>query len=540
METVPLEMYRARYNLLAAFLFFAIAALIGALSQEYDNGFVRMILGDGYVDQTNRRISEGNPMGVYGTMQQGSMFWMITVNNIRVAFITFALGIFWTIGSYFLLLQNGVMLGAFQWWFKAKGLLLTTFLTIWIHGAFEISSIVIAGAAGITVGNGLIFPRSFSRVQSLVFSAKRGLMIMLSLIPFFIMAGFLESYVTRHYLSIPDVIKALIILVSFGIIIFYYVIFPFQVAKKFPEKIALKAVPRMIPERKTEWFKLRNVGEVFTETFYLFISKITRISKVFFLVVFPLALALIACIYIFEFNETSYVSASWYSNFGIIFGTGGDFQYYKLFGWSLLLCLTILSAHWSITEQNDESKLGDYFKFLARPFIWMFIFSLGIFATLIFANGFILFVLIFISPIIFLIPSIIIIEKTNFFSAFSKSFKFGGGAYSDGLGSFLCFALISIIFFLLLHNPLFGVLDLIDGIVKSFTITVTPYYALIIAAVNSLFYIAFIYFILSIHSYSLTLCYYTSAEKATATSLYARLENFGKRNKTVETHLDFE
>ena len=53
--------------------------------------------------------------------------------------------------------------------------------SIWIHGAFEISAIVIAGAAGLTVGNGLLFPKSYTRVQSLVFSAKRGLVIMLSL-----------------------------------------------------------------------------------------------------------------------------------------------------------------------------------------------------------------------------------------------------------------------------------------------------------------------------------------------------------------------
>ncbi|MBK6524538.1 MAG: stage II sporulation protein M [Crocinitomicaceae bacterium] len=106
-----------------------------------------------------------------------------------------------------------------------------------MHGAFEISSIVIAGAAGITVGNGLIFPKSYTRLQSLVFSAKRGLVIMLSLIPFFIIAGFLESYVTRHYQSIPDVVKALTILVSFSIMILYYVVYPHFVAKRYPEKI---------------------------------------------------------------------------------------------------------------------------------------------------------------------------------------------------------------------------------------------------------------------------------------------------------------
>ncbi|MBK8927739.1 MAG: stage II sporulation protein M [Crocinitomicaceae bacterium] len=149
---------------------------------------------------------------------------------LSVAFITFVAGIT-VVLTYFLLLYNGVMLGAFQWFFKTKGLLLTSFLAVWIHGAFEISSIVIAGAAGITVGSGLLFPRSYSRLQSLVFSAKRGLVIMVSLIPFFIIAGFLESYVTRHYLAIPDPIKLVLILLCFGIMILYYVIYPFLLRK---------------------------------------------------------------------------------------------------------------------------------------------------------------------------------------------------------------------------------------------------------------------------------------------------------------------
>ena len=88
-ETVPLEMYRARYNLLTAFLFFLLAALIGAVSQEYDHGFLRVIVGDGYVETTLDNIANGNPMGVYGDSPSGGMFWQITINNIRVAFITF-------------------------------------------------------------------------------------------------------------------------------------------------------------------------------------------------------------------------------------------------------------------------------------------------------------------------------------------------------------------------------------------------------------------------------------------------------------------
>lgn len=539
-ETVPLEMYRARYLLLTSFLFFLLAAGIGILSQENDDGFVRVILGDDYVESTEDRIAAGNPMGIYGTMDQGSMFWQITVNNIRVAFIVFAAGITFTILSYFLLLYNGVMLGSFQWWFKSKGLLLTSFLTVWIHGAFEISSIVIAGAAGITVGNGLIFPKSYTRLQSLVFSAKRGLVIMLSLIPFFIIAGFLESYVTRHYQSIPDLVKLFIILLSFTVMILYYVVYPFVVAKRFPEKIDVKEVPRYIPKRQIEWFKIRNVGETFTDTFYLFVQKISHLSRIFFSVVFPLIVVLCGVIYYLEAGRFDFLNMSWYENMGTLFGTGRDFQFYKLLAWPVLLSLLLGAVFFVTKNDSDESLISGYFKFMIRPFIWLYIFSVGIFSILIFSQGFLIFLMVFVSPFLLLIPVIVMKEKTNFFNAFVRCFSLGKNSYGDALGSLLVFTLITVIFFFFLQNPIGGFLDLIVTIVREFTITVTDDYNIILAFVSSIVYMLFIFFMFCIVFLAVILCYYSASEKESASSLYERLAHFGKRSRTVENVLDFE
>ncbi len=58
-----------------------------------------------------------------------------------------------------------------------------------------------------------------------------GLKIMLSTIPFFIVAGFLEGFVTRHT-EMPDWLAILIILISLVAIIFYYVIYPIQLTKQ--------------------------------------------------------------------------------------------------------------------------------------------------------------------------------------------------------------------------------------------------------------------------------------------------------------------
>lgn len=539
-ETVPLEVYRARRNMLAAFCFFALAIIVGAVSQHYDVDFAKIILGDYYVELTEDRIAEGNPMGIYGESPQGSMFFRITINNIRVAFMAFTGGILFTLGTYWVLLQNGIMLGAFQWWFKAKGLLFTTFLAIWIHGAFEISAIVISGAAGLTVGNGIIFPGSYSRVQSLIFAAKRGLIIMLSLIPFFIMAGALESFVTRYYQVLPTAVKLLIILGSFGVILFYYVFYPFMVARRYPDKIEVKEVPRFIPKRKIKWFKIRKPGEVFTDTFTLLIGNMAKLSRIFFSLIFPIVLALTIVVFLFEYNRFNY-SLYWYQTFGTLFGTGNDFEFYKLFGWCVPLTMLIAAAYFVIIDKREENLLRNYLKFTGKHFIWLYMYALIVFSILLFSPGVLLIFAALAGPFLNAIPSIIILENTNFFTAFGKCFDLGKGGYGDSLVSFLALIAITIIFFFILHNPFeMGIMTILNDLLKNALITSVDKYSVVIAAVDVAFYIIYFFLILSICMISFALTYYSVAERKTAKGLYERLEKFGKRNRNFETELDFE
>ncbi len=222
---LPHLMYESRKLLLYSFLIFTISMLIGAVSAAHDDTFVRLILGDAYVNMTLDNIKHGDPMGVYKTMGSSDMFFAITFNNIRVSFYAFAAGLFISVGTGLLLFSNGIMLGAFQYFFYQKGLLLTSFLTIWIHGTLEISAIVIAGAAGLVMGNSILFPGTYSRLESFKTGAKKGVKIVIGLVPIFIVAGFLESFVTR-LTALPWGIKLGIILTSAFIILYYFVIYP--------------------------------------------------------------------------------------------------------------------------------------------------------------------------------------------------------------------------------------------------------------------------------------------------------------------------
>ena len=123
-EELPLLVAKHRRTLRVAALLFAIFTALGALSAAYDDRFVRVVLGDGYVNMTLENIRRGNPMGVYKTMNEAPMFLAITANNIYVSLVVFSLGATLGVGTVVQLFQNGMMLGSFQYFFYERGLLL--------------------------------------------------------------------------------------------------------------------------------------------------------------------------------------------------------------------------------------------------------------------------------------------------------------------------------------------------------------------------------------------------------------------------------
>ena len=226
----PLEFYQYRRQLLIAFLISVLFTAIGAYSSATDGAFVRSILGDAYVNMTLENIDKNDPMAVYKSMGETNMFLGITINNIRVGLMCFSLGVIFGLGTVYILMNNFIMLGSFQYFFYEKGLLWESARTIWIHGTIEISVIIIAGCAGLVVGNSILFPKTYTRLTSFVKGIKAGLKIVISTIPFFIIAGFLEGFVTRHT-EMPDWLAILIIASSLALIVYYYVWYPKQLYK---------------------------------------------------------------------------------------------------------------------------------------------------------------------------------------------------------------------------------------------------------------------------------------------------------------------
>jgi len=226
---LPLLMAATRKQLAISAGVFLVAVIIGGLSARFDSTFTRLIMGDGYVNMTLENIKEGKPMAVYGSSPMVDMFFAITFNNIMVSFYAFAMGVLLSYGTWLILVQNGIMLGAFQYFMFEQGVLQESLLSIWLHGTIEISCIVIAGAAGIVMGNSILFPGTYTRLASFRRGALNGVKIIIGLVPCFILAGFIESFITRRSATMPPALNIAIIGGSLAFIIGYFIIYPYHV-----------------------------------------------------------------------------------------------------------------------------------------------------------------------------------------------------------------------------------------------------------------------------------------------------------------------
>ncbi len=229
-EELPAVMLTVRKQLFYSFVIFLIAGVIGAVSAAYDDTFVRLVLGDSYVNMTLENIKNGNPTKVYSSSSEIEMFFLITRNNILVSFMIFIYGVFASLGTGLYLFYNALMVGTFITFFYNENQLALGLPVILLHGTIELTSIVIAAAAGFVMGNSILFPGTYSRLASFKVGAMKGLKIVMGLIPFFILAGFIESFITR-YAFMHWGLKTAIIGISAFLMIYYFILYPIQLKR---------------------------------------------------------------------------------------------------------------------------------------------------------------------------------------------------------------------------------------------------------------------------------------------------------------------
>lgn len=552
--SLPLEIYRSRKSLLFAFVVFLIYAAIGAITTHFNPDFPRIVMGDAYVNMTIENIKAGNPLKVYESNDQVSMFIMITNNNLKVALMSFAAGIFFTIGTHILLFSNGVMLGAFQYFFHLKGLLITSFLGIWIHGAFEISAIVLAGGAGITAGNGLLFPGSYTRLQSFQLSVKRGLKIMMSLIPFIVAAGFLESYVTHNYNVLPDWSKWSIIIFSFALILFVYVFYPLYVARKNPHLIDKEDSLNTDDQPAPVLLKVRSMGDALRDSFHLYRKLIGRILGL----IAPVFIPTIAMILYFQGEQHAYKMAfqhfyDWLIQLRIIFGYSFEnFTDILVAGvWSLLFTQLAITVFMVVQESETVERMP-YYRKLAQHFPAVWTGMLLLFMVTFVLPWYLLLLAIFILPFFYLQPSVMFYDPSGFKARWSKAFKVSSSNYGRSLLTLLILVVIVAILVqpfasvLSIHQPFIDkplvrdLLDMVADVAKRIAQIYGVDHIHVANVVRQVFYILLSLIFLPFLFINMAVLYYSDKERNEAISLKESFKKFGKRSKIQETRIDGE
>ncbi len=493
LDELPLLLYQARYDLLFSFLLFIMAMAIGMLSCAAEPEFLRSILGDAYVEMTNANIASGDPMAVYKERGEFNMFLGITLNNLIVALITFLFGVFYGIGTIGSLLFNGIMLGTFQYFFIDKGLFGESFLTVWMHGAFEISSIVIAGAAGITMGRGLVFPGTLSRIRSFQIAARRGTSIMIGTVPLFVLAGFIESFMTR-YTDAPDLLRGFFIFMCLGFVLFYFVIFPRKKAQGGMEDFLKKQKMNPDQVREVDFSSTKTTGELFTDTFLFFQKNMRPIIRaavvgagVFCLGAFAFSKVVVTDLFVFH----DYMFGTMRTLPQFFFNENHDWLFYIT---TLVMTGMAFTAH-SLVEKDapvfegEEDRSSNHLTVNILNFLKILVVVILLNLILLTNQWFTIILVAFVFSYFFMWSQIMVSEGASVFKGLARNNNLATGNYGPMIG--LTFSLLAcgILFFFILdssfllfgENLLFRLLDylsmnfLLDDVQGAvfFSITIT-------------------------------------------------------------------
>ncbi|MEM7163228.1 MAG: stage II sporulation protein M [Bacteroidota bacterium] len=568
-DDLPLIMYESRRELLISFLIFLFCAIIGAFSSYKDSSFAEHIMTENYIDQTDENIDNDDPMAIYKSMNPLEMSYKIGFNNLRVAYLTFALGILFGIGTGFILVKNGVLIGVFQFYFIQRGLTEESFLTIWMHGAPEISAIVLAGAAGFTMGRGLLFPKTYVRQESFIVSAKKGISIMLGITPIIIAAAFIEGFITRidsatvaefapSAVPVWNIFRFCIILAMFLAILYYFVIYPYR---KFRDVDVSSLLQDFVPNSESYRFRLdviKNNGNIYADVVRLIGRYFGKILGIGVLSGITFVIGMFACygweidkiIYMEYWIDPSVIAANpeilpaiflpiffvplvvaiFFRHYAYISDLFSFDEFPMLYIVATLLfsviCVYGICFAKKVLQKTDESLLRSFFKNWYKGIfgvaIFMFMYFLPVPAVS-------FFIMLFLLPLFLLSTVTSIIEDVNPLSALIRSSRFWIKNYGKAIGLYVIMLISSFIFFMFLNSTVqFIIYDMVGWFIDA----EDQEYTIILSALLTIFLFIGIVFTAFLLFFGFVFQYYSQKEIFEAKSLLEQIQSMGtKKNK---------
>ena len=184
-----------RLHVLIALVVFAAPLLVVGVLTARDPGLALSLHDAGTVEQYEQMYGdEDGPIGRRTAASDWAMFGFYIANNVGIAFQCFAGGLFFGIGSLFFLALNGALAGSVAGYVTWRGFGANFYPFVITHGAFELTGIVLAGAAGLALGHALLVPGRHSRLAALELAARRAIVIVYGMTAMFLVAAALEAF----------------------------------------------------------------------------------------------------------------------------------------------------------------------------------------------------------------------------------------------------------------------------------------------------------------------------------------------------------
>lgn len=531
-EELPIAVYKSRKAFIISFSVFLLSFLIGMLSAANDENFSKLILGEEYIRQTLENIEKGDPMAIYKQELPADMFFAITLNNLQVAFRTFVFGVFVSLGTILIMMYNGIMVGTFQYFFIERGLFWESFLTIWQHGTLEISAIIIAGAAGLVMGKGLIFPQTLSRFTSFKLSAKKGLKILAGIVPIIIFAAFIESFFTR-YTNAPDFIRILVILFSLAFMLFYFVWFPFKQSRNPKisqlEEETLPAGEQLGISKKESYSN----QELTSNTFRFLRTSYSGSFRFIFASSF-ITISLI-CLDLYINNHADFEIQSAFISNAADFFNYEDYPIFYFFNVILITILGLLTQKWVSSYFNENFYKSRYSVFvqLINHLILASVLSLLCFADIF--SGILL--IIFLLPLFEIVLYTSYVDNVFIFNGFKNAFRIINHSKAKLVGLYIKLLLFGLVLLLLISLPILW--QLLTFLIWNVYLQ-EDYYYLLSFFLRMFIMLSFLIFVFGIIKTGIYLFYYTAKEAYTAQNLKERINNIGLKKRVfgyeVENH----
>ena len=174
-------------------------ALLGTVLTLARPQFMRTMLGPAMVDTIERHQMWTH--SIVGLEPVASS--AIMTNNLTVSFIAFAGGILFGLMSIYSMFFNGLLLGVIGTACQQHGMSLDLWSFVAAHGSLELPSIIIAGAAGLRLGQGVLFPGLYRRRDSIARAGVEASRLVVGIIPLLVIAGTLEGFFSPSNVAIP-------------------------------------------------------------------------------------------------------------------------------------------------------------------------------------------------------------------------------------------------------------------------------------------------------------------------------------------------